>query len=646
MKSIINNLFFKISIVVFIVSACFSSIYSQNSNFLENYYWGESGYSYYILNKNLIHEFGSSDKDLFRVSYKGSIVYMDENTLLTFIIDPVWNRIVYANYHDTWIKAYGVYGSGIGELKHPKAIAEDGLGNIYVADINNSRIVKLQYDNSNNRIDPNYFVTFGASYLSLPNCVEVDDRGNTSYQDDIIWVADKSVGKIFPFTQNGTIWENGPIEFLYNPSTGQYYHDLTGICGIAIRKSGTGVNSTSNRRLYLVDWKLNKLFLVEAEALENGSVNIYKEVSFSQGTNLSDVESDYFGDVWVVDKRGNKLYKYTWDLKYLTSLTGINRPTGIASVRKHHLNMAITEEWTNTTGNRTYFHGADIKNLQINTSYTTANFTFTVTNWNSLTAKIYKGSTLIKTLEDGSYIHASGPVSLSWYISNPYGIYTLKLRTDSYEQTNEDYKVYKSVERNFSFPFRVYITGPEFLNYMEIGEYYANSTGGTGSGSISYQWYIKWDGASSWSPKGTTQTVYQKMYNTCGFTLKVCISRDNEYAEDTHYVRYLDDDGAPGPRIPKPVTDIDIPDQFSISQNYPNPFNPATTIHIELPEDIEISLITYNILGQEVGIIEKGIKKAGRYDILWDASDQPSGIYIINFRAGTFVKSYKAVLSK
>ena len=125
---------------------------------------------------------------------------------------------------------------------------------------------------------------------------------------------------------------------------------------------------------------MNKLFLIEAEALENGSSNIYKEVSFSQGTNLSDVESDYFGDVWAVDKRGDKIYKYTWDLKYLTCLTGLNRPTGIASVRKHHLNMALTEEWTNTTGNRTYFHGADIKDIQINTSYTSANFSFTMTN--------------------------------------------------------------------------------------------------------------------------------------------------------------------------------------------------------------------------------------------------------------------------
>lgn len=645
MKSIINNLFFKINIVAFIVSVCSSFIYSQNSNFLENYYWGESGYNYYILNKNLIHEFGSSNKDLFRVPYKGSIVYIDENILLTFIVDPIWNRIIYANYHDTWIKAYGVYGCGTGEFKHPRAIDTDGIGNIYIADPHNNRIVKLKYDDSNNRIDPNYFVTFGTSYLSLPNCIEVDDRGNTDQSDDIIWVADKA-GKIFNFKQNGTICENGPITFLVNPSTGAVYNDLSGICGIAVRKAGNGVNSTSNRRLYLVDWKLNKLFLTEAEALENGSVNIYKEVSFSQGTNLSDVESDYLGDVWAVDKRGNKIYKYTWDLKCLTSLTGLNRPTGIASVRKHHLNMALTEEWTNTTGNRTYFHGADIKDLQINTSYTTANFTFTITNWNYLTAKIYKGSTLVKTLEAGTNVHSSGPVSLNWYISNPTGTYTLKLRADSYEQANEDYIVYKSVERNFSFPFRAYITGPEFLNYMEIGEYHANSTGGTGSGSISYQWYIKWDGESSWSPKGTSQTIHQKMYYKRDFTLKVCISRDNDYAEDTYYVYYNDGGSGRPPLLPKPVVNEDIPTQFSVSQNYPNPFNPLTTIHIELPEDINISLNIYNLLGEEVDKIADGKWKSGRYDVQWDASNLPSGIYIIKFEAESYIRSFKTILLK
>ena len=631
----------KIFLTLFFISFFISTAIPQNSSFLEPcYFYNDGSTSHYVLDKNLVHNEYGSNVDLFCTPFKGCIVWIDQNTLLGFTIDPSWNKLVYGNYFGINTKSYGRWGTDEYGWYFPRGITTDGLGNIYVADIENGRIIKLIYANDEVTQPSNSII--GSSYLDRPYDLDVDDRGNQSPTDDIIWVVDRGVGKVFSFKVSGSLWGEEIIERLYNASTHACYNDLSGINSVAIRKiaiGGVGVNSTSNRRLYLLDIKNKKLFLVEADVPENGVAQIYKEISLSSTSLPYDVESDYFGDIWVADRKGNNINKYTWDLNYLTSLTGLNQPTGISSTRRHHLNMAITERWTNTTGNRTYFHGADIKNLHISTGYTSANFSFTMTNWNYLTAKIYKGSTYITTLDNGTNVYSSGPVSLNLYISNPTGTYTLKLRADSYEQTNEEYIVYKSVERNFSFPFRAYITGPSALEYMEIGDYYANVTGGTSSNPIYYQWYIKWDGESSWSPKGTTQKTSQKMYDRRNFTLKVCVTRGNEYAEDTHHVLY-------NPLISKPLTYIDIPDQFSISQNYPNPFNPVTTIHMELPEDIEVSLIAYNILGQEVGIIEEGIKKAGRYDISWDASNLPSGIYIVNLKAGTFIKSYKAVLLK
>ena len=63
--------------------------------------------NHYILNLDLIHSVTDPDQTLFQVPFKGNIVALDENNLLTFIVDPVWNRIIYANYNDDWVNAYG-----------------------------------------------------------------------------------------------------------------------------------------------------------------------------------------------------------------------------------------------------------------------------------------------------------------------------------------------------------------------------------------------------------------------------------------------------------------------------------------------------------------------------------------------------------
>jgi len=88
------------------------------------------------------------------------------------------------------------------------------------------------------------------------------------------------------------------------------------------------------------------------------------------------------------------------------------------------------------------------------------------------------------------------------------------------------------------------------------------------------------------------------------------------------------------------------PDVFNLHQNYPNPFNPVTTIEYSLPKSSEVSLIIYNIVGQEVARLIDGVQQAGNHNIKWDASNVSSGVYIYRFRAGDFVQTRKMVLLK
>ncbi|MEW6194622.1 MAG: T9SS type A sorting domain-containing protein [Bacteroidota bacterium] len=89
-----------------------------------------------------------------------------------------------------------------------------------------------------------------------------------------------------------------------------------------------------------------------------------------------------------------------------------------------------------------------------------------------------------------------------------------------------------------------------------------------------------------------------------------------------------------------------IPNNYQLSQNYPNPFNPTTTIRFALPQASHVKLVVYNVLGQEVANLVNGYKDAGSYNIIWDAKNLASGIYVYRLETGNQVISKKMTLLK
>ena len=85
---------------------------------------------------------------------------------------------------------------------------------------------------------------------------------------------------------------------------------------------------------------------------------------------------------------------------------------------------------------------------------------------------------------------------------------------------------------------------------------------------------------------------------------------------------------------------------FTLYQNHPNPFNPETVIEYELPMRSEVSLIIYNLRGEEVVRLVKSTVPSGNHRVSWDASNVPSGIYFYRLQAGDFVQTRKMVLLK
>ncbi|MDQ3021133.1 MAG: T9SS type A sorting domain-containing protein [Bacteroidota bacterium] len=73
-----------------------------------------------------------------------------------------------------------------------------------------------------------------------------------------------------------------------------------------------------------------------------------------------------------------------------------------------------------------------------------------------------------------------------------------------------------------------------------------------------------------------------------------------------------------------------VPEKFNLYQNYPNPFNSQTIIKIDLFKKEIYSLRIYNLLGQLVDEIFNQAMNVGSYQINYDASSLPSGVYVYN----------------
>jgi hypothetical protein len=90
---------------------------------------------------------------------------------------------------------------------------------------------------------------------------------------------------------------------------------------------------------------------------------------------------------------------------------------------------------------------------------------------------------------------------------------------------------------------------------------------------------------------------------------------------------------------------------FHLYQNYPNPFNPSTEIRFTLPEQSNVTLEIYDVLGNKVRILLDGFRQPGYYTALWDGlSDDKhqvnAGMFIYRLSTERFSATRKMILIK
>jgi hypothetical protein len=114
----------------------------------------------------------------------------------------------------------------------------------------------------------------------------------------------------------------------------------------------------------------------------------------------------------------------------------------------------------------------------------------------------------------------------------------------------------------------------------------------------------------------------------------------------------------------------ETPKEFILYQNYPNPFNSTTKIKFDIPQSVilrsgatknpfitlkifDVLLKIFDVLGNEITTLVNENLNPGSYEVEWDGTNYPSGIYYYRIAihsdkpvAGDYIETKKLVLIK
>jgi len=150
------------------------------------------------------------------------------------------------------------------------------------------------------------------------------------------------------------------------------------------------------------------------------------------------------------------------------------------------------------------------------------------------------------------------------------------------------------------------------------------------------------------NPVSTTGILYQ------GDTPALnSIFRGERYAPD--YAGFSGKDltaGDPIELYPNAVVGADIlPEAMRLYPAFPNPFNPSTTIYYSLAQATEIRVSIFNIRGELVDELVKGLMPQGDHKLLWGprngiSNKMSSGVYVIRLETTDSSRSQKLLYLK
>ncbi len=480
-----------------------------------------------VINRN--YTVSSLDRKLFgnnsKIDLEASYLNINSSDAVGFYLDSNWTRIVYTQKSGDWIKSYG---DNLGDKHFEKltSITCDARSNLFVADAYNRQITKLHFNPSSQEIElvSSYFVNGLVHPQDIS--VKLDGEPNSS-NDNRIWIADDISGKLFETNMDLTLLRTVAY-YTFNNETFRLNKP---------RKILAAENYSQSPYIGVIDEERNSFILLDPTTINILSFTIHAVgvSKFSMiGSHLTSIGQDLTGEWWVTDDGLNKIHKFSTNGIYIASMGGFNHPQTITKspwlftdnniYRSQYIYTA--EPWSDETGLRAFFPGADAVNIQANKQSNNSNvhIEFTPTNLCYVKAYIQRKATtwcssvVIATLEDnivsGAYPHIYDINSSSW-LPGDYilVVKVLPFYNNYYGDDAVDWYEKHSSVINIPTSLTSTISGSVYSNVWTI-----TSIGGTGQ--YYNDWYFREDGETELVYYGSGSSALRGIGNI-GFTWEV-----------------------------------------------------------------------------------------------------------------------------
>lgn len=92
--------------------------------------------------------------------------------------------------------------------------------------------------------------------------------------------------------------------------------------------------------------------------------------------------------------------------------------------------------------------------------------------------------------------------------------------------------------------------------------------------------------------------------------------------------------------------DFGLPQTIVLNPAYPNPFNPVTTFTFSIEKTRTTSLQVFDITGRLIETLLDEHLNSGEHEFIWNASNQPSGVYFVKLSNEESIQTQKLILLK